>query len=501
MGAVRFNVSFTEKYFVIDGVRALHMVCTTDEPANATNLYSFDVELFSTNKQYQKVWKGVQMPDGKTSVSIPFVPPLDWANDFTTNIGEVGYEKACGLFHVTMTAHYTAYAGTLVFENDYTGYAAQMPGGVTEDLVPTVGAIAMVPVDGIVPADWNVWVQGKSVARLTANQAAGSYGSTIVSWRFGHGAEQAEAVADIALKDSGAVTIPVTVTDSRLRMATNDILLQVEPYQPPTLTQISSFRCRPDGTPDENGTAFLPKYKVKFSDIQGWNLPTVICRWKKVTETAYGMPNEPIAGQPLEANLEAETSYNVKYTVSDFFTAIDYYDYISSTVYLLHFMKGGTGIAVGKAAESSNLFDVGLDTSFRRNVEVEGNLAVTGGMHLGGTDVAQALTDLGNIKTAKVSCRGNFTNVIENDAVKCGRMVIVRLHGMLKNGSEPPFEGQEYHIADLPSGFYNGEYLPLAVGMQNNIPCKAYVTAQGAVYVVPARTGLQNTEIVAVGIA
>lgn len=501
MAVVRFTVSFTEKYFVIDGVRALHVVCTTDEPANATNLYSFDIEVSSTNGTYKKSWKDVQMPDGKKSVSVPFIPPLEWANDFTTNIGDIGYEKACGLFYVTMKAHYTAYAGTLIFENDYTGYATQIPGGVTEDLMPTVGKIEVMPIDGIVPAEWGVWVQGKSIARLTANSAAGSYGSKIVSWRFGHGGEQAEAMADIALRDSGTITIPVTVTDSRLRIATQDILLQVEAYQPPNLTQITSFRCRPDGTPDENGTAFLPRYKLKFSDIQGWNVPTVICSWKKVTDGAYGIPNEPIVGQPLEADLEAETSYNVKYTISDAFTAIDYYDYISSTVYLLHFMKGGNGIAVGKAAESSNLFDVGLNTSFRRNVDIEGNLAVTGGMHLGGTDIAQALTDLGNIKTAKILCRENFTSVVENDAVKCGRVVIARLHGTLQNGNEPPFEGQEYHVADLPAGFYNRKYLPLAVGMQNNIPCKAYVTEQGAVYVVPAHTGLQNTEIVTVGIA
>ena len=498
--AVRFTLSFSEKYFVIDGVRSLHLVCTTDEPASEKNLYSFDAEVSSTNGLYSKSWKNVQMPSGKKSVSIPFVPPLEWANDFTTNIGDIGYEKACGLFQATMTAHYTAYAGTLVFENDYTGYAAQIPGGVADKLLPTVGDITAEAVDGLVPAEWQTWVQGKSIARVTASHAAGSYGSKIISWRFGRGQEQADAKADIALKESGAVTIPVTVTDSRLRTATADILLQVEAYQPPNLTQITSFRCHTDGTPAENGTAFLPRYKLKFSEVAGRNVPSVICRWKKVTEQTYGMPQEPIAGQPLDASLEAETSYNVKYTVSDAFTTIDYYDYISSTVYLLHFMKGGTGIAVGKAAEANNLFDVGLESSFRRDVAVEGNLAVTGGMTLGGTDIAQALTDLGNMKTTQVLCRENFTGVTENTVLKCGRMVFMRLCGLLKNGENPPFEGQEYPVADLPNGFYSEKYLPLVVALQNNLPCKGYVTQQGAVYVVPAQTGLQNTEIFTVGI-
>lgn len=56
--AMRFNLSFQEDYAVIDGVSALHLICTTEEPASDKLLYSFDVELYSTNQKYVHRWQG-----------------------------------------------------------------------------------------------------------------------------------------------------------------------------------------------------------------------------------------------------------------------------------------------------------------------------------------------------------------------------------------------------------------------------------------------------------
>ena len=495
---LRFQLSFAEDYLEISGTRALHLVCTAEEPASARMLYSFDVSLYSTGKKYQHSWQKVQMPVGSTQVSIPFVPPLEWADDFVENTGDLAHADACGLFQATMTAHYTGYAGSVEFSHEYTGYAAQMPGGVPASLTPVVQEVSVQAVDGVVPQEWGVWVQGESVVRLTA-KAAGIQGSRIVSWQFGSRQQQTEPTAELALTESGRVTIPVTVTDSRLHRATKDIFLEVLPYQPPSLAEISSFRCEPDGTPAENGTAFLPRYRMQASLLEGWNIPRVICRWKKVTEKDYGWPREPVAGEPMEAELEPETSYDVKYTVSDTFHSIDYFDYISSTVYLLHFLKGGTGIAVGKAAERGNLFDVGLDSVFRRNVTAGGDLTVQGRLKLNQTDVSAALQQLSAVHTAAVRCLPSLTDVTENTAVRCGHLVVSRIAGLLVNGNEPPYEGEAYPVAELPTGYFSPKMLPAVVASQNGKPCTGYVTAQGQVVVIPAQTGLQDTQVCTIG--
>ena len=474
--ALRFQVSFAEEYHVMDGIHPLHLVCTAEEPASPRMHYTFDVSLASTTGKYSRRFADVKMPEGKSSVSIPFVPPLEWADDFAENIGDVSHEAACGLYQASMTVHYRGYAGSVEFVHDYTGYAAQLPGGVPENLKPVVGPITAQAADEVVPKDWGIWVQGKSVVQLSVPRASGVQGSRILRWRFGYGGEQDHDGARLTLPAAGRVTIPVTVTDSRLRIATADIVLEVQPYQPPALTSISCQRCDPGGTPAENGSAFLPGFTLHHSSLAGHNKASVTCRWKKVTQTAYGPARVPVSGQAMAAGLEKETSYDVQYTVTDAFSTIDYFDYISSTVYLLHFLKGGTGIAVGKAAESGNLFDVGLNTRFRRDATVGGALSVTGQLKLGGQDVTALLQTLQTVETRTLAVQPCLTELTANQAVKYGRLVMSSLEGVLTDGGEMPFAGIAYHLATLPAGYFSARYPVLVVASQNGLPCYGYVT-------------------------
>ena len=498
--ALRFQLSFAEEYHVVDGIHPLHLVCTAEEPATPRVHYTFDVSLASTTGKYSRRFADVKMPEGKTSVSIPFVPPLDWVDDFAENIGDLAHEAACGLFRASMKVHFVGYAGTAEFAYDYTGYAAQMPGGVPENIRPTVGRIAAQQADKAVPPAWGIWVQGKSLVKLTVPEAAGARGSRIISWRFGHGSEQTHDGAELPLPQAGRVDIPVTVTDSRLRMATADISLVVQPYQPPSLSAISSSRCQPDGTPSENGSAFLPRYTLLYSGLGGHNTASVSCRWKKVTQSEYGPARVPVPGQAMAAALEKETSYDVQYTVTDAFGSIEYFDYISSTVYLLHFLKGGTGIAVGKAAESGNLFDVGLDTRFRRDASVGGDLSVTGQLKLGGKDVAPLLRSLQQVESRTMTVQPCMSELTANQAAKYGRLVLSRLEGVLTDGGEMPFAGMPYHLATLPAGWFSTRYPTMVTASQNGLPCYGYVTEAGEVYVMPNKSGLQNTRVDTIGI-
>ncbi|MCI2048039.1 MAG: DUF859 domain-containing protein [Faecalibacterium sp.] len=502
MAIIHFGLAFAESYFTINGSRALHLVITSDEPAAASILYSFDVTLQSTNKAYAQTFS-VSMPEGSTKVTVPFAVPLAWANDFAQNLGDTAHTDACGQFWATMVAHYTMYAGSQQFTNDYKGYQASLSATVDESLVPTAGTLSAAQADTVVPAAWGIWVQGLSTARITMTGAAGSYGSTIVAYMFGNGAPQTENYADLALTESGNVTIPVTVQDSRGRTATADFLLAVEPYTAPALSGISSRRCDENGAAAEEGAYFLAGCTLTASALGGKNPAAVQCAWKKVTQESYGtaVTLAPGTAQKLAAALEAGASYDVKYTVSDAFHTIDYYDYISSTVYLLHFLKGGTGIAVGKAAEQANLFDVALETKLRRNVSVGGGLCVTGGLSLGGTDVGTALAGLGTVSASACTLYTAYLpSASENTLQKCGRLVLGRLHGTLQNGSQQPWEGETYQVATLPEGYFNAAFPALAFAYQNGKPCKAYTDVAGKIYVVPAFDGYQDTEVFTIGV-
>lgn len=498
--AYRFTLGFQEEYFTIDGTSALHIKIDAEEPADSRQLYTFGLTLSTAYGSRTQTLTG-SMPEGSSTLLVPFVPSLDWAEDFPYNAGELKYPDACGYFNVTMTVHLTVYTDLNQYERELTGYAATLPAGVAADLLPTVGELTVEAVDGRVPADWGLWVQNLSVARIGCPNAAGSYGSVIYGYYFGDGIARLENTVDLRLTESGTITLPVTVQDSRGRRATRDLLLTVQPYTAPALTGITSRRCDADGTESGEGAYFTARCAAQGSTLDGANPLTVTCAWKAVTDSEYGpaVPlTDPSAGQLVEAALQEGASYEVKYTVADAFYTVDHYDYLSSTVYLLHFLKGGTGIAVGKAAEQPALFDVALDTALRRDLTVGGDLTVTGSLTQNGTDLGAALTAFGTQTEAAFTVDDALVEeVLENRIVRCGRFVLYRLQCYLGAQTE---EGESYRIAAVPEGYFSTDLPPHITARQNARHCKGWVDNEGGAFILPNSNSLSYTELYGFGI-
>lgn len=498
--AFDFGIGFEEDYFTINGRSALHIAVSAGEAASSIVLYRFEVTLRSTNGLYSQSFSA-SMPEGQKRLSIPYIVPLEWANDFAVNTGDTAHADACGSFTAVMTVYYTGYAGTLVFEHEFTGYRAAVSGTVDSSILPAGGTLTAQAVDGRVPAEWGLWVQGISVARVACSGAAGALGSTVTAYYFNGGGAQAGNTADLRLTESGSVTVSVTVEDSRLRRVTQDLLLQVQPYAPPALTGISSRRCDAGGTESEEGECFAARCTPAGFSLGGCNPLTIRCAWKAVTAAGYGPPVtlDGAADETLiQAGLQKGASYDVQYTVSDAFYSIDYYDYVSSTVYLLHFLKGGTGIAVGKAAEQPNLFDVALDTRLRRDLAVGGSLAVTGTFTLGGTDIGAALAQQGSQASGAFAVdMSKAASVSENRILRCGRFVLYRLQCTL---SIQTWEGEEFRLAGAPQGFFSAEWPPVVVAVQNGVPCRGRIDTGGGAYILPNGDGRQATELYGFGI-
>lgn len=495
--AIQFAVAFAERHFTIDGTTAAHLDITAAEPASEKFLYHFTLNISTAGNGYTHTLEA-DMPSGQSSLRVPFVPPLEWANDCTEELGDAQNE-VCGSLFASLAVDYTAYVGREVVRQRFYGFQDRIDVAVPPQLVPTVGPITVAAVDGLVPAAWGLWVQKISVARIEAAQAAGCYGSTIRSYIIG-GREGTECFREVRLTEAGTVTIPVTVVDSRGRRATQDVLFAVQPYAAPVLRGISSVRCDGQGNQSEAGTDFLAKAEPEAAALPGGVNPcTVTAQWRRVTDAAWGVPHTLDAARLAEgvrvpAGLDGNASYEVKYTVRDAFFGAEYLDYISSTAYLLHFRKGGTGIAVGKAAEQDNLFDVALPAALRRDLSVGGDLNIAGALRLNGTDVGDALQGLGTVQTAQLVPDDTLLDVEENSLVKIGRVVCGRLRGSL-SVMMGPYEGEAYQIARLPEGYYSPVYPALAVAAQNGVPCKGVVNPEGRVFVIPTADWQTDTEI------
>ncbi len=496
-----FKVGFEETEYCIDGQSILHIVATSETAASSKYQFTFSLKLSSTNGLYTYEWPEVLLPNGDTSVTIPFVVPLEWANDATTN----DFLDWHGDISVTMSVLYELYLIGEVYEANYSGYAARLNVSVSDELVPTVGELSYESVDGKVPEDWGKLVQGLSVVRVSAPLAAGSYSSKIERYYFGSGTAQTENYADISLQNAGITTVSVTVQDSRGRTATQDLMLNVEAYAAPVLTQVSSQRCDEDGELSEEGTCFLAKGTLVGYALSGDNPVSVAVAWKKVTEDAYGeaVAFESDGEQIIEANLEEGASYDVQYTICDTFYTINLYDYVSSTVYLLHFLKGGTGIAVGKAAEQESLFDVALDTTMRRDLVVGGDASVTGSLVIGGVNVLTLLQTLETPSQTEFSLNTALfspTDVTQNQIVRCGRQVVYQLQASF-NDDPLPVAGQTIVVGTIPSGWYSPDFLPKFTAVQNGINlCVAEVSSMGEVTVLLTQSWQQALVLTGTGI-
>lgn len=482
-----FAIGFAEPYFTIDGTAELHLNITCGAAASAAEQYHFKVTLRSTNGLYSQSFS-MDLPTGKKSLQLSFPVPLAWANDFAVNLGDSTYPDACGLFTADMTVQCTDRTGAQPVQYVLEGYQAQLCAGVKEEILPTIGSLTAARADSRVPAGWGVWVQGLSVVRVTCTGAAGAYGSTITAYEFS-GVPQQQNTAEIRLRESGTVTIPVTVVDSRLRRAAQTLTLDVQPYRPPVLTALASCRCDAAGAPEPAGTCLAAACTAEGCTLGGRNPLTVQCAWKTAAGEQYSTAvtlENPAVPQVIAENLSAGAGCEVKYTVSDAFYSTEYTDRVPGTDWLLHLCKDG--VAVGKAAEQAGWFDVALPTRLRGDVTVEGTLM------LEGMDAAAAL----RCATAAFAADANtVAAAAENQIVRCGRTVLFRLQCTL---AAAPAAGAAIRLGAAPAGCYSTDWAPMVTALQGGTPCKGWIDREGTAWVTPCTDGPQNVELYGFGL-
>lgn len=138
-------------------------------------------------------------------------------------------------------------------------------------IVPTLTSLTAVGVDLFN----SQYIQGKSKVKLTANGAAGVYGSTITSYsflesnnNFSSSGSSNTCTTDVINK-AGTVTYKVIVTDSRGRTATKSVNITVIEYSAPTLN-VDAYRCKSDGTMDvAEGNYIAVKATYTYTLVEG----------------------------------------------------------------------------------------------------------------------------------------------------------------------------------------------------------------------------------------
>ena len=279
--------------------------------------------------------------------------------------------------------------------------------------VPTI-SLATARIDNTVPSSWGIYVQGKSGVRITAT-AAGYQGSTISSYTISGGATgtQSSNVFTVSvIYSSGTITYTVKVTDSRGRTATASVSISVVAYSAPSFTATEAFRCASNGTASETGTYISAKASGTYSSVSSKNSMTLQVQYGLTTSSAYStavtLTNgtaSVIGGGSIDANY----SFNVKFTLTDQFNTIEKILTVGTAAYTVFFRQGGNGVALGKVSERANAVEINPDWDIYHGSEkISGTVPISRG-GTGGTTAAAARSNLGAVNKAGDTMTGNLS--------------------------------------------------------------------------------------------
>ena len=290
-----------------------------------------------------------------TSTSVSWTPPLTLAQQIPSSTSG----------KITITC--TTYSGNTSVGSKSITVTLKVPDSVK----PTMTSLTATRVDGNVPSAWGIYVQGKSKATLKINGAAGTQGSTISSYSISGGgfSSTSSSFTTGFLTTVGTITFTAKVTDSRGRTSdTKTVSISVVAYSPPSVSSYSSQRCNSAGTPLDSGTYVKGLISFSYASCSSKNTITTSTSYKKSTATAWTNANKTFSSGTaftFGGSISAESSYDIKYTISDAFTTVTVNDTISTVSVLMDFKAGGKGIAIGKVSEFDNTLEVSDKWNFR----------------------------------------------------------------------------------------------------------------------------------------
>lgn len=303
-----------------------------------------------------------------TSTSVSWTPPTSLATQIPNSTSGI----------CTLTC-YTYNGNTLVGTSTATVMLS-----VPTSIKPTITSITASRVDGTVPSSWGIYVQTKSKVTLTINGAAGAGGSTISSYSITGGglSSTQSSVTSGFLNTSGSITFTGKVCDSRGRWSDEKtVTISVVAYAAPKFSSYSTQRCTSAGASSANGTYGRANNVFTYSACSSKNTITTAIAYKKSTASSYTNAGVSFTSGTDAVfgggNLDTESSYDIRYTLTDAFTTITVVDTLSTASVLMDFKAGGTGLAIGKVSEKDQL-ECAWDADFNGDVNVANDAHVTG---------------------------------------------------------------------------------------------------------------------------
>lgn len=249
------------------------------------------------------------------------------------------------------------YNGSSLIGTKSVGFAATVPSNV----VPTVGTITLDPWD---ISGNNILLQHKNKITVSVSGCSAGAGSSIKSYTFsGPGISSTTTGTSVSggpISNTGTLTYTVTVTDNRGRSASKSATITCYAYSSPYFASFNAYRANSDGSANVNGTYLLCTYSVNYASAGNTNTITVTVKGVGSNRTATG-------GRLLiDLSGNTTSTYQVSAVVSDKYggQASSQTVMVFGETRVFNITKNGTGFAIGKMAESNELFECRWSAKF-----------------------------------------------------------------------------------------------------------------------------------------
>lgn len=290
-----------------------------------------------------------------TSTSIDFTPPISWASQNTTGTS------------VSVTFTITTYSGTTsIGSNSYTR-TCLIPSSVKPACV-----ISVTDAMGYA-STYGGYIKGLSKFKIEVT-ATQSYGSPIKTYKTtANGSTYKVASFTTAvLSSSCPATIAAEVTDARGRTSDKaSKTVTLLNYSVPRISELTVHRCNEDGTANDQGEFVKVVFSGSVTALNNKNTATYKLEYKKRTEKTYTViafddcnNQYAVSDKTYIFAADSGSSYDVRVVVTDNFGTGSKATIASTGFTIMHWLKTGLGMAIGKVAELEHVLDIGLQTRF-----------------------------------------------------------------------------------------------------------------------------------------
>lgn len=166
-------------------------------------------------------------------------------------------------------------------------------------------------------------------------------------------------------------------------------------YWSPKINNISLARCNSDGTLNSYGTYVKVVFNWECCQIIGSNpIGSITVGYATIGSTTFTNTAVTASGNKGTSSvvigdnkLSVDNQYNIQITIIDSKKGTSASTYpLSAAAFTIDFKSGGKGVAIGKPADTDNLFDVKWATRIRDTLTVNKN-ATVGGLTIGNNQV------------------------------------------------------------------------------------------------------------------